>query len=142
MLPAGRTLGSAVTWALSRAGLQRTNPSHPKLLALLEAGATVEEFLAAWADVKGKATSNPFTYLLGAVEGRRKEAAALAGQIHQGPMPVATVRETFRERDRRLAAEEAAKWSPRIAAIPGQPIEGHSNIFDLESPHAPAIAGR
>lgn len=134
-----RPQGAAVTFALKRAGLDRTNPDHPKLLTLLEAGATVAEFLSAWEDVRGKATSNPFTYLLGVVEGRRKEAAAMAGQIHQGPMPAKpqAVQESFAERDLRTKVENMAAYAPNaVRQLPGQPIERNSNIIDMEPPNA------
>ena len=55
------------------AGLAETNPSHPKLLALLQAGITVEE-LADAARV-AVASSKPFAYALATAEGRRRDAA-------------------------------------------------------------------
>lgn len=73
-----------VAKALRKAGID-ANAHHPRLLALVQSGATVEEFLA-FAD-KAKLTDNAFPYLLGCVEGERKRAAATAGQLHQGVMP-------------------------------------------------------
>lgn len=74
----------AVSIALRRAGIQ-ANADHPRLMALCEAGATVGEFMALLPAAEGAA--NPFAYLLGAVEGERKRAAATAGQLHRGAMP-------------------------------------------------------
>jgi hypothetical protein len=73
-----------VSIALRKAGIQ-ANADHPRLLALCEAGATAAEFLALLPTAEKAA--NPFAYLLGAVEGERKRAAATAEQLHKGPMP-------------------------------------------------------
>lgn len=65
---------------LRRAGVASVNPSNPRLLALIAAGATSDEFadLAAEPCAKGKG----FAWLLAAVEGRRKDAEAM-GTIPQ-----------------------------------------------------------
>lgn len=49
------------------------NPSHPTLLALLQAGITLDELAdaARYAVEKGK----PFAYALSVAEGRRRDAA-------------------------------------------------------------------
>jgi hypothetical protein len=71
--------------ALRAAGIASVNPSHPMLLVLLEAGATVDEFLAAVEKAKDK--RDPFRYLLGVVESQRTEAAGKAASLHRGVMP-------------------------------------------------------
>ena len=70
--------------AIREAGIQTTNPSHPTLIALLNAGADADEFriAAREAVAKGKAD---FAYVIGTVRKRREEAAALV--LHQGRMP-------------------------------------------------------
>lgn len=70
----GTTAGD-VCAALHRAGLARVNPAHPRLLALIESGATRDEFMGFVDRCKGK--SDPFAYLLAAVEGERVAAAAM-----------------------------------------------------------------
>lgn len=68
--------------ALKDLGLQSANHSHPRLLALLESGAAMEEFIhaAQYAIARGKSN---FSYILGTVEGRRKDATvAAAGVVH------------------------------------------------------------
>lgn len=75
---------AAVTMALNGRGILG-NPSHPTLIALVEAGATPQEFLDAAPAAKGK--SRPFEYLLSVVSGRRQEAANLAKGLHRGAMP-------------------------------------------------------
>lgn len=72
--------------AIREAGIQTTNPSHPTLIALLNAGADADEFriAAREAVAKGKAD---FAYVIGTVRKRREEAAALV--LHQGRMPTA-----------------------------------------------------
>jgi hypothetical protein len=60
------------------------NPHHPTLLALLQAGATEEEFVLAArnAVARGKAS---FPYVIGTVKRQREEAAKLV--LHRGRMP-------------------------------------------------------
>ncbi len=81
--------------AIRAAGVQNVNPSHPDLLALIQAGATHGEFKhAAFEAVKkGKAS---FAYVLGVVKGRRNDAAQQA--FPTGHLP---------ERPRSLGEERA-----------------------------------
>lgn len=79
------TPAGMVCKALRVAGVAGTNPSHPTLLALLDAGAATEEFLAAADKAAGKA--RPFEYLLTVVQSERQKAKAMAGTLHTGPMP-------------------------------------------------------
>lgn len=101
-----RVLAAQITFAMKRAGVNDLNPSHPKLLALIAAGTTVDEFVEAAS--KSVASGKGFAYALAIVEGQRKEAAALAGQQHTQPLP---------------------------AVSPGQPIEHPRNIINVESPY-------
>lgn len=76
--------GARVCLALKAHGI-RGNPSHPLLIALVNAGATPQEFADAAPAAKGKA--DPFAYLLGVVQGRRRDAAEAASSLHKGAMP-------------------------------------------------------
>lgn len=72
--------------ALVEAGIPATsiNQGHPKLLALVEAGATVIEFSETARECVGK--GNPgFAYVLGTMTRRREQAAAT--KLHRGAMP-------------------------------------------------------
>lgn len=112
------TAGAAVCRALKQAGIppDKLNPSHPGLRALLDAGATVDEFVAAASKASGKA--DPFPYILGVVRGQRRDAAQGAGELHRGPLPTASVTvqsdaadrttEYMRRQFRELTAEEKA----------------------------------
>jgi hypothetical protein len=75
----------AVCRALRTAGIAAVSPDHPRLLALLAAGATPGEFTDAARSGIGKA--NGFAYVLGVVEGRRRDAATSTKGIHRGPLP-------------------------------------------------------
>lgn len=77
----------AVCLALRRAGIQAVNPGHPTLIALLDAGASLDEFVGM--AQKSAGHDHPFQYLLSALVGERKRAASLAQQMHHGPMPAA-----------------------------------------------------
>lgn len=79
------TPAAQVCFAMRAAGLGEVNPSHPNLSALLAAGAELDEFKEAAKEAARKGRG--FAYALGIVSGRRKEAAALAQQVHQGAMP-------------------------------------------------------
>lgn len=62
--------------AMRAAGMADVSPSHPKLIALLDAGITVPELVDAAAHaLKSK---KPFTYALATAEGRRRDAATAA----------------------------------------------------------------
>jgi uncharacterized protein YdaU (DUF1376 family) len=97
---------------LRQAGIGNVNPGHPRLAALLAVGATEAEFLA----LTGKAmtASDPFAYLLGAVEGERKRAAETRAQLQGGPAPAqhteppVTVSSTEAEKTAAYLAQRAA----------------------------------
>lgn len=59
--------------AMKAVGMQSVSPSHPKLIALLEAGITVSELV----DAAAHAVQNqkPFAYALATAEGRRRDSA-------------------------------------------------------------------
>lgn len=79
------TPAGVVCKALKQAGIASVNPSNQTLLTLLDAGATLEEFIAA-ADKAGD-KSRPFEYLLTVVQNERQRVKAMAGTLHQGAMP-------------------------------------------------------
>lgn len=81
------TAAGVICGALRRAGIPDTNPGHPVLLELLKAGAQQVEFAGFVPDALRKAPKQPFPYLLGMVKGERERAAAMAGNLHRGPMP-------------------------------------------------------
>lgn len=70
--------------AMRRAGLAATNPSDPRLLALLDAGATVDEFAVIASEAAARSKS--WAWVLTVVEGRRREAAQIA---QRGRFPAA-----------------------------------------------------
>jgi len=86
-------------------GIGDVNPSHPKLLALLAAGAEWPEFAAAAKASDGKA--RPFAYLLSVIEGERRRAAQMASAVHHGPMH--NRQESLEQRNREAAQRWAAK---------------------------------
>lgn len=61
---------------LMKIGIQAMTPQHPKLLALLEAGLTVEEIVAVGPEAKEKGKG--FAWILATAEGRRRDAATVA----------------------------------------------------------------
>lgn len=65
-------------------GISSCNPHHPTLLALIQAGATEQEFTAAARTAKERGKGS-FNYVIGMVKSQREEAAALI--LHQGRIP-------------------------------------------------------
>lgn len=57
-------------------GIQAVTPQDPRLLALLEAGATVEEIASIGPEAKQRGKG--FAWILGAAEGRRRDAATVS----------------------------------------------------------------
>ena len=102
--------------AMRQCGISSLNTGNPTLRALLDAGATDQEFV----DAANKAVSEQkgFAYALGIVAGERKRAAAIAEQIHRGALPAAetTYQRSMRERMQEVAPE-AAKRDPNHAAF-------------------------
>lgn len=84
------------------AGLGDVNPGHPTLLRLLEQGATADEFRghAVEAVAKGKG----FAWVLATLEGRRRDAAAIALAPPAAP-PAPTVPSHDAERTQGYLAE-------------------------------------
>lgn len=97
--------GAAVCIALRKRGIASVNPGHPKLLALVAAGATIDEFVGAIPAAKEK--RDQFAYILGVVEGQRTDAAAMANGLHKGRLP--NKQEALEDRNRSIAAAWAAK---------------------------------
>lgn len=77
------TRAGAVCVSLKAEGMGDVNPSHPKLLALLEEGAEIQEFVDACrtAKIKGKG----FAYTLAIVDGRRSDMRRAARDARQKP---------------------------------------------------------
>ena len=82
--PASPSPAAACCQQMRAQGVAQVNPSHPTLIALIESGATAEEFgqAARAAIEKGKSS---FAYALGIVKRQREEAAKLV--LHKGRMP-------------------------------------------------------
>lgn len=65
-------LPGQVCAALRKAGIQTVNPSHPDLLALIAAGASIDQFT----DAAAATNIKKFAYILGVVKGQREQAAS------------------------------------------------------------------
>lgn len=106
----GPSSAGAACLAMKSVGVADTSPGNAKLRALLDAGATVEEFVDAGR--KAVAANAGFGYALKVVENGRKQAAQLAAQVHRGPLQAAThtnKQEALELRNRQVAAEWAAE---------------------------------
>ena len=121
-----KTVNGHITWVMRKEGISDGNPSSPKLSALVEAGASVEEFRAAAASAVQK--KKGFAYALAIVERARTEAKAMSTTLHRGPLPVAetTYQRSMRERMAE-AAPDIAKPDPNILQFINQNV--------IEVPH-------
>jgi Domain of unknown function (DUF4373) len=79
---------------LKKIGMMPINPTLPKFIALLEAGATADEFVNTALEKRGTDKFN-FSYLL-TVMGNRRQEVASQGKLHKGAMPASTSREAGR----------------------------------------------
>ena len=117
---------------MRQAGIADTNPAHPTLRMLLEAGADGAEFAAAAA--KAVQGGKGFAYALAIVEGDRRRAAASAAQLHTGPMPAA---ETAYQRQMRERVEAVA---PSIAAAAPGHHQSAAEFFNAIDVTATVVA--
>lgn len=81
------TAAGEVCARLKSAGIPNVNPQHPKLLALLDAGLTVDEIAAVGPEAKEKGKG--FPWILATAEGRRRDAAQV------GSLPAAQTKPWF-----------------------------------------------
>lgn len=73
--------------AMRKAGLSQTNPGDPRLLALLEQGATVEELAGIAAEAAQHSPPKGFAWVLKVVQTRRAEAQAITLAPPAPPRP-------------------------------------------------------
>lgn len=84
--PSSPTMAGAVCITLRAKGIASVNPSHPELLALLQAGVDIGAFGAA--AEKAVANGRPTqAYVLGIVKGQMQQAQNLAQQAANAPPP-------------------------------------------------------
>lgn len=100
------TTAGEVCKAMKSEGLQSVSPSHPKLLALIDAGITLPEFT----DAAKHAVTNgkPFAYALATAEGRRRDATT-------APLPSA-------------APNKQQALEDQNAAVAARFLEGQANV--------------
>jgi len=89
------TTPGEVCACLKALGYLDVNPANPKLIALIDAGASLAEFQNA----AKLANVRKFAYVIGMVKGQREEAAGM--KLHTGAMPT----RINRDEGRALAAE-------------------------------------
>jgi hypothetical protein len=77
------TVPAQVCIAIRKAGIANVNPSDPRLIALVSAGASIDEFVSVVPLAAGK--SDGFSYVLGIVKNRRREAENIANNPGQAP---------------------------------------------------------
>lgn len=113
------TKAGTVCRAMMDAKLSAVNPGDPRLIALIDQGATVEEFtgLAAEAVSKGKG----FAWVMHVLAARREEAAKLklAPVVESGPSPMLAESEARRKReaDHAKASQSAEAHEARRRAM-------------------------
>jgi uncharacterized protein YdaU (DUF1376 family) len=121
--PARATMAGAVCAALKAKGIGQCNPGHPTLLLLIEQGAEVQNFLAAVDGAKDK--TNPFAYLLAAVDGQLADARKLAARGLAATPATPATRNGY-------ASARAARMAE---AVPSLAANGHgpTDFLDTET---------
>lgn len=119
------TPAGAICARLRKSGIAAVNPSHPGLLALIDAGATADE-LGAIADEPN--AKKGFAWVLATATGRRRDAAAA------GVIPEARASPVHQSRHQAQAATIAGLTSVGTASSQGKPnerdITGESRRID------------
>lgn len=128
--PPARTLGAQASMRMKDAGMAGVSPSHPKLIALLDAGITLDELADAAADAVSR--GKPFAYALSTAEGRRRDSAT-------APLPAAGATETPWQRSQR---ERAFELSGGLAARKAPGAANTHDTFDMEPTNGPRLAIR
>ncbi|MCA3000293.1 MAG: hypothetical protein ING75_17025 [Rhodocyclaceae bacterium] len=113
---------------IRKAGIERVNPSHAKMIALCKAGATPDEFRDAAIEAKGRGKAS-FAYVLATVEGRRRDASELGNLTTK---PRNHTRANVHDDRKRAYAELTgqSKPEPALVAAQRQAIEGAANRLD------------
>lgn len=115
-----------MVWAMRQAGIADGNPSHPMLLALIEAGASAEEFRAA--ATKAAKGSKGFAYALAIVQRTREEAKDAASRMHTGPLPTSSTKaEKFNPTAYVNDPAYKAAWDEKKQGAE------HGNVIDVEA---------
>lgn len=116
----------AICIVLKSEGIGSVNPSHPELLALIDAGAEVGHFSAAAkaSAAKGKAS---FSYVLAVVKGQMRDAALLAKEAMEKPV-TSKKAETFDEINRRHKREQ---WEEMTGRKWDDSDDSSSNVIDI-----------
>lgn len=120
-------MASAVCLALKAEGMASTNPSHPDLRTLLDAGATVDSFVQAARVMRDKSInpSRQFAYVIGTVKGQMQQAAdmaaaavagAFAGQPGVLPARPLNRQEALEASNREIGRQAADRIRARMAA--------------------------
>jgi len=111
---------------MRQAGIADTNPGHPDLIALADAGVTDAEVQGAAATTVDRGKG--FAYAVGTLKRQRIEAAQTAQQVHRGAMP--TRAPTQRENDA-LTAGYMTGATP--LPTPTRPQAAQPETIDVES---------
>jgi hypothetical protein len=109
------TPAGAVCKAMRQAGFAATNPGDPRLLALLQQGATQDEFVGIATEAAQATPPKGWGWVLTVVQKRREEAAAIA-LAPPAPAPSATVPSAAANDTQRYLAEQAAHQRTAPAA--------------------------
>ena len=108
---------------MRKAGCSRTNPGNPQLLALLDAGASIAEFIGAASDAVRDRRDEPFAYALKALTNQRIRAADDSKRMHRGELQPDKSLTVPSDASKRTAAylaeqsEQTARATPPPAAL-------------------------
>lgn len=125
------TKAGAVCIALRSEGISSASPSHPKLIALIKAGAEIANFVDAARAHKGDPQRFNFSYVLGVVKGQMAEQSQMANQARASPDRGKAYETPYQRAARERVAEFApalAKRAPGAETPPVTIIDGGQNV--------------
>lgn len=125
----------AVCMALKSIGIADVNPSHSKLLALLDAGVTLESIVATARDCVARGKPS-FRYVLGCIEHQEQDARDLAVSLAR-PRAVASVAQgakSFAEQDREAGM---ARWEEMSGRVHPDRVTSVGNVIDITPRNEP-----
>lgn len=131
--PTTASLAGAVCVAMRAEGVATVNPSHPELLALIDAGAPLDAFVQACRMPKAKTAHNAFAYVLGTVKGQMGDAAVIGSDLAARPAKAraAAPEPAWRTEQR----DRMARFAPGALSKQRRP----DNVIDMEEVNVRAI---
>lgn len=118
--------------AMRKVGIADANPGHPDLLALIAAGASLEEFEGAASTARDRGKG--FAYAIGTLKRQRTDAAQTAQTFAKGAVPAAAPPSRAQQRENTMAGLTGRN---RKDPAHGQRSDAPGDFVDVEAREVP-----